>query len=303
VNPQEIDVLVVIVVWNGLEDTLECLRSLRGCRYDRKRILVVDNGSTDGSAEVLARLFPEVQVLRAPRNLGFTGGNNLGLLEAMRQRVRYAFLLNNDTTVSPDALECLVDCAQAHPRGGLLAPVIHYYDAPTEIWCAGARVNLSRGEAFHEPVREISPGASAFGTEWVSGCAMLVRMAAVVAVGMFDPRFYLTWEDVDWCLRMHSGGYGVLVVPSSRILHKGGRSGRHLSGIHFYYAVRNSLLVAKKHGGAAYWVALAAVGVRYARQALHRQTRKKVDALHSVLTGLWHHVIGKYGPAVGAGRG
>jgi GT2 family glycosyltransferase len=300
------EVLVVIVVWNGLEDTLECLESLQRCEFPHKRILVVDNASSDGSSETIARIYPEIQIIRSERNLGFTGGNNLGLEEAIRQRVRYAFLLNNDTTLAPDALDRLVQRADASPRAGLLAPVIHYYDQPDEIWFAGARVTLSRGEAMHDPVGGLSQQAAPFETDWISGCAMLVRVSAVLSVGVFDPRFYLTWEDVDWCLRMRSAGYRVLVVPASRILHKGGRSGRRLTGIYFYYAVRNSLLVARKHGGSRYWFALWCVILRYGRSALGQRTLQKARALRSVFAGLWHHVAGKYGPAprslAGGGR-
>jgi GT2 family glycosyltransferase len=292
-----VEVLVVLVIWNGLEDTLECLESLQHCEFPHKRILVVDNASTDGSSETIARLYPEVQIIRSEQNLGFTGGNNLGLEEAIRQRVRYAFLLNNDTTLAPDALSRLVQWADSSPRSGMLAPVIHYYDQPDEIWFAGARVALARGEAVHNPIGTLSKQAAPFETDWISGCAMLVRMTAVLAVGVFDPRFYLTWEDVDWCLRMRSTGYRVLVVPAARILHKGGRSGRRLTGIHFYYAVRNSLLVARKHGGTRYWVALCCVIFRYGRGAVSQRTLQRARALRSVWSGVLHHVLGKYGPA------
>lgn len=291
------EVLIVIVVWNGLEDTLECLESLEHCHFVRKRILIVDNASSDGSSQIIAQRFPGIQIIRSARNLGFTGGNNLGLEEALRQRAKYAFLLNNDTTVAPDVLERMVRWADANPRAGMIAPVIHYYESPAEIWFAGARVNLARGMATHDPIRDLSTQAAPFGTDWVSGCAMLVRLSAVMAVGMFDPRFYLTWEDVDWCLRMRAVGYRVVVVPSARILHKGGRSGRHLTKIHFYYAVRNSLLVARKHGGMSYGMALGVVTVRFARSALRQRTAHKMQALGSVLRGLWHHLSGRYGPA------
>jgi GT2 family glycosyltransferase len=294
---EPVEVLIVIVVWNGLEDTLECLESLEHCSFGPKRILIVDNASRDGSADKIAERFPAVQIIRSPRNLGFTGGNNLGLEEAIRQKARYAFLLNNDTTVAPDALEEMVRWADANPRAGMVAPVIHYYDSPGEIWFAGARVNLARGQATHDPVSTLSHQAAPFGTEWISGCAMLVRTSAVMAAGMFDPRFYLTWEDVDWCLRMRRVGYRVVVVPAARILHKGGRSGRHLTRIHFYYAVRNSLLVSQKHGGLWYAVALGVVTLRFSRSALRQRTARKIQALGSVIRGVWHHLAARYGPA------
>lgn len=296
-SENSVQVLIVIVIWNGLEDTLECLASIQRCEFSSKGILVVDNGSTDGSSEVISRLYPGVQILRLSENRGFTGGNNVGLQEALRQGVRYAYLLNNDTTVDPKSLCHMVRCADANPRSGLLSPIIHYYDKPDEIWFAGARVRICRGEAVHDHAATVDWNAPAFDTEWASGCALLVRMSAVTAVGSFDPRYYLTWEDVDWCLRMRSVGYRVIVVPSARILHKGGRSGRKLTGLHFYYAVRNSLLLAKKHGGVQYVSALIWVLIRYIRCALRSQTDSKRKSLTSVVRGIWHHLIGKYGPA------
>jgi GT2 family glycosyltransferase len=298
-------VAVVIVVWNGVEDTLECLRSLEEDKYPNKRILVIDNCSSDGSVERIHAEGIRVSVIKCPLNLGFTGGNNVGLAEATRLGAKYAFLLNNDTTLSRDALTILVDAAEAQTQVGLLSPVVNYYDTPGEVWFAGATLSLPRGEALHcklpdylrQPI--CSGGAVAdlqiVPSEWVSGCAMLVRMRALWEVGGFDDRFFLTWEDVDWCVRMRRSKWDVVVVPNARIYHKCGRSGARMVGIHRYYAVRNSLLLAAKHAGPFYFSALFWVLCRHFRGALGSGQTDKKQNLVTVFEGLKDHLLGRYG--------
>ncbi len=298
-------VTIVIVVWNGLEDTLECLRSLDADRYENKGVLVVDNGSSDGTAERIQQEGFQVSVLSCPLNLGFTGGNNVGLAEARRRGAKYAFLLNNDTTLQPDALSRLVEAAEIRGASGLLSPVVHYHDSPEEVWFSGARLTLYRGEALHHnpvgmadrrPSKEGSDcSSSPYESDWVSGCAVLVRMEAVGVVGGFDDRFFLTWEDVDWSVRMKRADWDVLVVPGARIYHKCGRSGARLSGIHRYYAVRNSLLLAAKHAGPLYVTALFFVLGRHLRSACRISGSDRGRNFATIFEGFRDHLLGRYG--------
>lgn len=296
-------VVVVIVVWNGVADTLECLQSLKGDEYPNKEIVIIDNGSTDGSSEKILSEGFRVRILRAKKNLGFTGGNNLGLSEAFRQGAKYAFLLNNDTVLEADAIGNLVEAAEKHTNAGILAPVMHYYDNPSEIWFAGARLDLSRGEALHDVCLKPERTDGLYESPWVSGCAMLVRMTAVEQVGGFDDRFYLTWEDVDWCVRMTLAEWMVAVVPNALIYHKGGRSGAKLSDVKSYYAVRNSLLLARKHAGLGYVFAVWTVLVKHLRSALRLVGEERDLVLKTVWEGLFDHWLSKYGPRRPKGRG
>ena len=288
-------VVVFIVVWNGMEDTLECLASLVVNGYPNMEIVVVDNGSTDGSAEAIRRKQLSVRIIDAGANLGFTGGNNLGLAEARRLKARYAFLLNNDTTLEKGAVRALVDAAELDAEAGIVAPVMHYYDAPLEIWFAGGRLSLDRGEATHDqqliPTRQCTP----YPTPWVSGCAMLVRMQAVEEVGGLDDRFYLTWEDVDWSVRMRRQGWTVLVVPMARIFHKCGRSGEKLKGIGSYYAVRNSLLLVSKHADKDYLRAAFRIIGSHLRAGLRLKQTDSLGRLATTWRGARDHFLGRYG--------
>lgn len=288
-------VVVIVVIWNGLEDTLECLRSLLQDSYPNLEIVVVDNGSTDGSVDVIrAKQFP-VRIVSVGANLGFTGGNNIGLIEAQKLGARYAFLLNNDTTIEKGAIRALVDAAEATPDAGIVSPVMHYFDVPRDIWFAGGKVVLGKGQAYHDgtlfPSRQDGP----YQTRWVSGCAMLVRMIAIDQVGGLDDRFYLTWEDVDWCLRMQKEGWKVAVVPRARIFHKGGRSGQKLTDIGSYYAVRNSLLLASKHAGVGYYSALFHVLAFHLKSGLRAALGDRRKILATTFEGLRDHLFQRYG--------
>lgn len=288
-------VVVIVVIWNGLEDTLECLRSLLQEPYPNLEVVVVDNGSTDGSVDAInSKQFP-VRIVSVGSNLGFTGGNNIGLIEAQRLGARYAFLLNNDTTIEKGAIRALVEAAEANPDTGIVSPVMHYFDLPWEIWFAGGKVELRKGQAIHDgslfPSRQDAP----YKTRWVSGCAMLVRMIAVEQVGGFDDRFYLTWEDVDWCLRMQKEGWVVAVVPQSRIFHKGGRSGKRLNSVGSYYAVRNSLLLASKHAGFGYCSALFYVLAYHIKAGIRAELAERRQILATTMEGFLDHLLKRYG--------
>lgn len=288
-------VVVIIVIWNGVHDTVECLQSLIQEGYPNLEILIVDNGSRDRSVPIIREMQFPVRILQTGSNLGFTGGNNFGLEEARRMNARYVCLLNNDTTLEKGAIKALVDAAEANPRAAIVAPVMHYYDNPDEVWFAGALLDLTRAEATHDASRRPTRAEAPYETPWVSGCCMLVKMVAIEEVGVFDDRFYLTWEDVDWCIRMRTAGWNLIVAPKSRIFHKGGRSGAKLSGVRSYYAVRNSLLLACKHSGWRYPKAFLSILGRHVRASLRGDPAERREILSTTFDGMWDHLFAHYG--------
>jgi GT2 family glycosyltransferase len=135
---------IIVLNWNGLRDTLHCLQSLKRADYPAFRVLVVDNGSSDASSTSIRQRFPEVTLIENSENLGFTGGNNIGMRQALEEEADYVLLLNNDTEVAPDAVRLLVETAESDPRIGIAGPIIYYYDRPKMIWeacLAGAGLN------------------------------------------------------------------------------------------------------------------------------------------------------------------
>jgi GT2 family glycosyltransferase len=231
--------------------TLACLRSLQGLKYDRYSILLIDNGSGDGTKEAVGREFPAVRIVETGANRGFIGGVNAGLTELAGRRLDYLLLLNNDTEVEPEFLATLVSAAESHPEGGIFGPTIFYYDRPREVWFAGGRYRWYRGFGQHltripDSIREV---------DYITGCAMLVRSETLGKIGPMDERFFLYCDDVDWCLKARKSGYRVLYVPTAAVYHKVSSATEGLSSPYFlYYITRSSLCVAREHFSDLQWV-------------------------------------------------
>jgi GT2 family glycosyltransferase len=291
-------VAIVTINYNGLRDTLACLKSLRADSYSNKKVIVVDNGSKDDAVQIIRRQFPEVTVFAAGRNLGFTGGNNLGLRHAITAGAKYVYWLNNDTTSDPGAVQALVEAAEAHPDAAMLTPVIHYFDAPDEAWFGGSTMDLSRGIAVHDNSAPPKLQDLPSDIPWASGCAMFGKCDVLERLGGFDDQFFLNWEDVDLCLRIRAEGNRVLIVPSARIYHKVGRTFSTVSHVGHYYYVRNNLLLLRLHAGADFHRAARRIILRRFRdslRALYRGQSKPGTALSITMRAIWDHLARRYG--------
>ena len=265
-----VQVAFVMVNWNGMRHTLECLRSLRADTYPDKQILVVDNGSTDGSVAAIQSEFPEVIVLKNGANLGATGGNNAGIRYALETlAANYVLLLNNDTVVEADSVTYLMAAAAALPDIGAFTPVIHSFDNPEKVWMSATSLDMSRGLALHDNRRIPRRDEVPFTIPWISACGMLIRAEALRRVGLFDERYFIIWDDVDLSLRIADAGYGFAVVPASRIYHKVSSAFGGLTANYWYYQVRNNLLCASVHCGDAYSQARRHIVKEYMRVCRH----------------------------------
>ena len=214
-------VYVVILNWNLKEDTAECVESVLQSRYESCRVLVVDNGSSDGSPEYLARFIPHIELLVNPSNLGFAAGNNIGIRHALDRHADHIFVLNNDTTVDPDMLGQLVACAQGDKHIGIVAPKILYYQQ-NRIWRLGDRIHpwlpvpLSVGRNHIDKGQFSEP----LDVDYVTLCGALVKSIVLKSVGLLDERFFFTYEDADFCQRTRAAGYRILCEPRARMWHK-----------------------------------------------------------------------------------
>lgn len=241
-------VYVIILNWNGAEDTAQCLASLQLAREAGASLLVVDNGSTDGSEDRLTRQFPDVQILQTGRNLGYTGGNNAGLAAAIQAGAQYLCVLNNDTTAATNFLPALMARATESSHDVALSPVIRYASRDG-IWFAGGTVDEETGLGRHLQRGEFDPDArSAYGTDLLTGCCLFAPTPVWQRVGLFDDRFFLNFEDTQWSLRARLEGIQLEVVPQSVIHHKVSASFRGPSATlgSFYYA-RNGLTLQREH--------------------------------------------------------
>jgi GT2 family glycosyltransferase len=203
--------------------------------------MVVDNGSTDGSENFLRQNLADVEILQSGENLGFAGGNNVGIRKALRLGADYVWLLNNDAVTDQQALTTLVEAMENDPRVGIAGSKIFYHDNPLKIWFAGGMWKKGRLHWRQRGANQIDQGQFEERCEVgsVSGCSMLVRSTAIETIGLMDESFFLYWEDTEWCARARANGYQVVFVPGSKIWHKISASTMQSSFSQYYYFTRN----------------------------------------------------------------
>jgi GT2 family glycosyltransferase len=290
-------VCAVVLSWNGLADTLECLGSIRGVDYPGLQVVVVDNGSQDGSAAAVRATYPEVTVIENGRNLGYAGGNNVGIRHALGTGAEYIWLLNNDTALDPGCLRALVDAAGATPRCGLVTPRVLDYDERDHRQQCGAVLDLVRGEmrAIEGPdVATAQDGRLLL----VWGVAMLFPRAVPEQVGFLHEGYFAYFEDAEFSLRAARAARENAMVPSAVVYHKRARS---LGGLraptrvylmtrneyHFWHdALRGRARRARLRGQAADAIA----------SALELRRAGHAEAAEACLEGTWDGIRRVFGP-------
>lgn len=293
-------VVIIILNWNGLADTLECLASLTRLDYPACEVVVVDNGSTDGSVEAIQKRFPALTLIENGKNLGYAEGNNVGLRYALAQAADYALLLNNDTEVAPDFLLQLVDAAEADSLIGIAGPTIYYHERPGVIWSAGGAIDWRRGKTWMVGLN--TPDVGQFGVaprevDFVTGCALLVKRAVMEQAGLLDERFFAYYEEVEWCVRTRRLGFGIIHVPKARVRHKIPLDARDSSPFVHYYVTRNRLLFLKITD-AGWWIWGYVLFVEYLRTLIswsvkarwrHKRAHRMamIRAIADALRGRW----------------
>ena len=241
---------IILLNWNGKENTIKCLESLKTLNYPNYETIIVDNASSDDSVEVISHKFPSVILITNQKNLGFAEGNNTGIRYALERETDYVFLLNNDAIVDEETVTELVQTAESDNKIGILGSKIYFYHTPERIQSAGAHIDVKTGRMLypHYGKRVRAANGKAVDVDAVSGTAMMVKRELIEKVGMLDPTFFCYFEDTDWCIRARKAGYRVVIVPMSKIWHKGGVStGGGATPTSIYYSVRNHLLVMNKN--------------------------------------------------------
>lgn len=247
-------VAIIVLNWNNWADLEPCLASLARLEYPSATTVVVDNGSRDGSAQQVAEAFPEVKLIALEENLGFAGGNNVGVRWAMEEGFAHVWLLNNDTEVAPDALEPLVAMMEADPIVGMCGSKIYYHSQPNQIWFAGGMIDLDYGRVWHLGLREEDRGQwdDPADVDYVTGCSLLARISALEGVGLLDEEFHAYGEDCDWCRRTREAGWRLVYVPGSRVWHKiSAASGGHLTWRKALRRLRGQVQFLRRH--APWW--------------------------------------------------
>lgn len=219
--PRTPRVAALVLDYNGRDVTLQALASLTAQDYPACDVVVVDNGSTDGSEAAVRAAFPRVEVVRSAANLGPSGGGNLGFRWALERGYDYALMLNNDIEVAPDFVRRLVEVAESDPRVGIVGPKAYYFWQRDTIWSAGGRLRFAEAVTSERGMGVVDRGQfdADADVEYVNGCAMLVKRAVFEDVGLWDPSYQLCFEDADFSLRARQAGWRIRYAHRAKLWH------------------------------------------------------------------------------------
>jgi GT2 family glycosyltransferase len=253
-------VSIIILNWNGFEDTVECLESLKKITYPNYEVILVDNGSRGNDAQVLEEKFGDyIHLIQNDHNYGYTGGNNIGMRYVLHDSAsEYILILNNDTVVAPDLLDNMVQVAESDPSIGMVGSKVCYYDFPGRIQGIGGKVNMWTGRASLIGFKEIDTGQydKEQEVDYIFGCCLLVKTEVVRKIGLFDESYFCYWDETDYCFRARTAGYRVVYAPAATVWHKASlqlkvwcksQKGGRVGGSSYYYMARNNFKFMRKH--------------------------------------------------------
>jgi GT2 family glycosyltransferase len=275
------------------------VRSLQTSLVRPGRILVVDNASPDGSADVLRQSLSDAEILSLPTNTGFAGGCNRGMAAALAGGAEFVLLVNSDAWVEAQTIGELLAAARVWPAGGIFAPVLVARDEPGRVTSAGIRYSELTAR-----MRNARDGTSVDRlpsrpevVDAVSGCVMLIRCDLVRRIGYLDERYFFAFEDIEYCRRARGAGFGVWCVPAARAHHAGSATIGGTSPRRLYFAARNHLLLASSSmRRAARPFRFAAIVALNGLHALRSRGAPGRRRLAAVWRGVRDHLAGRYGP-------
>lgn len=292
--------LVVCVVLNSnrRSDTLECLQSIQHSSYGNVLTLLLDCQSQDGSVEAVRSAYPQVTVIELTDNRGYAGNNNVGIRAAVEMGAEWIFVLNEDTVLAPTCLERLLQVAVSDNRIGIIGPMVYHHDEPDVIQSAGG--GLSRWwEGFHAGLNQRANGqfTAPRAVQWITGCGILVRRDVIDMIGGIDERFFIYWEETEWCVRAARAGWKIVHVPQAEIWHKGVQRDYRPRPDVTYYSTRNRLLMLSIHDAplAARCVAWAQIGRTLISWTLKPRWRHKREHRDAMWQGATDFLRGRVG--------
>lgn len=251
-NIQFPKIYIIILNWNGWQDTLECLESIEKIYYCNYKVLVIDNGSTNKSVIKIKYRYPKIELIITGKNLGFVGGNNIGIKRALKSGAKYVLLLNNDTVVDQRLLEYLLEPIRKESKVGIVGAVNYYFDYPEKIWYSGGIVNWWRGKIIE--LTKLDKDCRYFNmikeVDDVAGSCMLIKRDVIEKIGFLDQKFFCSFDETEYCFRAKKAGYKIVVNFKAMIWHKVARTmtrGGTKPHIGIYFHARNRFLFLRKH--------------------------------------------------------
>jgi GT2 family glycosyltransferase len=288
--------LAIIVTYNSDRFIAGCVQSLRESD-PALPIVVVDNASSDGTVTIVREMFPQVVVIETGANLGYAGANNVGLRYAQAEGYEAALIANPDCTFDRDCVPTLIAALGEDQDLVAVSPVILRADRRT-IWYAGAGLDVRLGKSDHViQVPSPSPGSNIVLTGRANGCAMLVRLSLLGSVGYLDERYFLYYEEAEWCARCSEAGLKVAVVPTATAYHDVGHGTAGKSQWYYYYMTRNRLLLVKQHNGRVRWALPLCLysSLRDLSFAMKGSLRQGIVQLGPIAKGYVDFVLGRSG--------
>ena len=273
-------VAIVVLNWNGWKDTQMCLSSLRQLNYQNYEVIVVDNGSSDDSVARIGSEFSEATIVKTGKNRGFAGGCNLGIAHALSDNADFVWLLNNDTIVDPEALQCLVNRAKADGRIAAVGSAIYFMEEPHRLqaW-GGGRVNFWLGRSRH-----FLAAVPDDGVDFITGASMLISRVSLESVGLLDEQFFMYWEDADFCFRLRKANWKLAVAGDSKVWHKESASvGKNSVSLDKYFNASAAQFFLR-HAAIPFVPLWTGAGLRLAKRALNGDWQR----IRAVWAGITH---------------
>lgn len=289
--PRRPRVLGVVLNYNGREITLQTVASLLAMQHPALELVVVDNGSSDGSHEAVGERFPQVRRLRTEQNLGISGGLNLGLRAGLAEGFDYLLPMNNDIEAAPDMLAELLRVAESDPRIGVVGPkCFFFYGDRNRLWSAGGVLRFRESVTGERGLGDLDRGQYDRDEEvdYVNGVAMLIRREALLAAGLWDPVYRVGVEDADFCVRAKRAGFACWYAHRARLWHMiSPTTGGYVAG-RTYRTGRSTAIFVRKFAGFGGWLSFLAWSLAALPAALVREgLRRNGAAVVAKYRGLW----------------
>ena len=307
-------IAIVILNWNNPDDTLACLGSVGALHYPAEQLetIVVDNGSTDDSVVRISAEYPEATILETEENLGYAAGNNVGIRYALDTGADYILILNNDTLIAPTMLTELVHFMEPRPEIGMAGPTMYCVEPKDTLFAAGSFVQWSKGQLWHrglfQPANVYAGIQNPEPVDFIVGCGVLVRRQCIEAIGLFNPDYYLNFEDTEWDIQAWRHGFEVWHVPQAVMWHKVNATLGRASPANTYYMTRNALLFFWRNASLHLrWLAVSRIILRTLRTTMawtvkpqyrNETFRRKRDANLFALRDFFLGRFGRMGPDV-----
>jgi GT2 family glycosyltransferase len=235
---------IIILNWHAADDTIDCVRKVTTWKQLLPAIWVVDNGSRDGSAEMIAQTCPHIHLIRNKENQGFAGGNNVGIVAALAAGVDYLLLLNNDAFINEENILRLLNTLQANENIGVIGPLLFNAADEEQLIAAGGRDPVLHHRSH---ICELPPGPPIRAVDYVPGTALIGRAEVFRTVGLLDDDYFFNVEVADLCKRARQHGYITAIDTRARAFHAIDRRPSHQRNtLYVYYFVRNRFIYIRK---------------------------------------------------------